>query len=505
MSAISSMPRESWLRRAWDAFTEWFQSPARTDFYPTAGAPIPPPVINAEAVAKNMKLVKRGIRDGQRESPPTEAQGFGEMEMRIANFIELERAKWQAYIQYWVDRKGSALQELTERMLAGNYIARAEIASNTGIADLRTQKEVADQELTVLRDEVDDENENCERLRRLMNIQGAPRNIPSVALHWVILVIIGLTEAVLNGTFLGLRSTGGLIEGLSTASGIALINMIFGFVLGRWTWVNLRHWKLWVKLLNIAVLVLIVLLIAGLNLGVGHYRDILDESVRGTGDWMTATREAFDRFSTDLFGIQDLMSWGLVGIGCLCALLAVIGAHMMVDPHPGYGAAAKALSGAQARLDERVKNYSEELLEILRRTMSELQDLARVASDPMLVYRQVRDIEESLQRFGSEDIEARRRLQQLGQDLLSTYRNENMANRETPPPRHWRQPFQLNEGVPPFVPPAPVGQPTPDINAEQFIGDYVNRVQEAHQKALQSIRLAGNTVIEARSQGEQDE
>ena len=143
----------------------------------------------------------------------------------------------------------------------------------------------------------------------------APLVPGSKPLHYGIVAVLIVVEAVLNGAMLARGMENGLVGGWAVALGVAVLNVVFlGFGFGGFFLRLLHGRQVWRKGVGIFGLGGIAIAIYCSNLIVAHYRDALgvDPDTAGTAALSVWRAAPFNPFS-----LKDVQSLWLLALGIL--------------------------------------------------------------------------------------------------------------------------------------------------------------------------------------------
>jgi hypothetical protein len=254
-------------------------------------------------------------------------------------------------------------------------------------------------------------------------------------LHVGVLLVLLVFEAVLNGSLLALGHELGLVGGFFLATTIAVLNIGVGFLAGRLAVPWLLHRRFVWKIVGGVGFLLWLGYLAAFNLLVAHYRGAL-----GGETPETAHIQAVLAFVANPFGIVDVESWLLVGLGLLFGTVALIDGMLWDDPYPGYGRVERKHQAA-------VDRYADLKADL----MSDLAEQKGAFVDTL------RSIQDNLVKRRSEFsavVEARLRLlrgfpihighlEGAANELLATYREANRRSRKSAAPERFSVPYRL--------------------------------------------------------------
>ncbi len=203
-------------------------------------------------------------------------------------------------------------------------------AARQAIGEFQAEILKRENDLTWERDNVVDSRNHFRRFReehRLIR----PANYPESTI-WLtaVLAALCLAETGLNGMFLALGDEFGWLGGAAQALLIALLNVGFAFLMGRYLMPQFNHVRIWRRIVGCLGLLAYPVVVTLLNLAVAHYRDAL------LGDSDKPARLAIEMFIAGPWAIVDFQSWIMVGIGWLFSIIALIDGYRFGDRYPGY-------------------------------------------------------------------------------------------------------------------------------------------------------------------------
>ncbi len=141
-----------------------------------------------------------------------------------------------------------------------------------------------------------------------------------------------LLETAPNAILFGSGDELGVIGGYTIAIVFSILNLFFGFSVGRWGFTNLQHAKQWRKFMGAAIVVMCMGAAIVDNLAVA----LLREHVAVTHDTALSLRLALANFLAHEFAINDTMSIGLACLGLIFSFFAGLAGYKWEDPYPAY-------------------------------------------------------------------------------------------------------------------------------------------------------------------------
>ena len=249
--------------------------------------------------------------------------------------------------------------------------------------------------------------------------------------YYFILILLVVVESFINASFFARGSTGGLAGGLTIAVIISGINVVIGYLVGKY-WAKLS-WSINQTLKTVGLVGFGIwgLLTACFNLTVGHVRTRFEE-----GD-SEAMNTGFEAFLNSPFGLTDFSSWMLVMIGSLFALIALYDGLRSDDKYPGYGAVTRNLTDALDELYSEVGNLKDNANDYYDSFLSQgdtaIKDLGQDATSLRSTHDFVKE------RINNEYPKYCNYYQTVFADLIGSYRNSNLEYRDTQAPAYFSE------------------------------------------------------------------
>jgi vacuolar-type H+-ATPase subunit H len=187
------------------------------------------------------------------------------------------------------------------------------------------------------------------------------------------------------------------------------------------------------KTIGFIVALVWIVVTAGLNLAVAHFRDAADGRA-----WDAAAEFAMRNLIEQPLRLESIESWLLAVIGAFFALIALVKSYRADDPYPGYGLVARRWAEARDEYAERVEEAVNEIAEHRDEAKANLEDASAAARH---------DIQEAVDIFSARTgLMSRRdefltRCNDAANQLLSVYREANRTHREAPAPAHFAERF----------------------------------------------------------------
>lgn len=327
--------------------------------------------LDDDAIARDLRLEEKGAERGAAGLPVAETAGFDDIELEIINRIEGEKHRCTNDFE---QQLASYLLRLASLGIDGcAAAARAAATETIGAFKAETQQRLND--LTLERDNVIASRRFLDRFRRDHRLD-RPAQVPeSHVLHFAVILLILVVESVLNGLFFAKGSDYGLLGGASQALIIALLNVGMAFAAGRGAAPLLNHRSSVVKAIGAGALTLYLLMAAGYNLAVAHFRDAATAAATAAGfaGADDAARVALETLLAAPLAVADFESWILFGVGLLFALAALIDGYVWDDPYPGYGRQSRHSRQLHEDYIDKCEEAIEALKEISDRSSANLE------------------------------------------------------------------------------------------------------------------------------------
>jgi len=314
-------------------------SSSRDDVLPSARVF---PAINFEKKARELRVVERAEDDAHVNFPPAESTGETTTETDVR--AEIDRIAAVAKEEY---RRQLDLYEgrIRRSQLGADVRTDIEAAGERAISDLRLAADDDFLRLELLRREAEGRTLEFDRFRTANRLDRLPVPVERPVLHKVVIAALVLAEGVFNGLFFAKGSETGIIGGVSQALGLALLNIALAVGYSRFVRPHRHHVSSMHRALAVVGTTAYIGALFGLNLAIGHFRELFGQSEGSAG-----LAEVAARLTSEPFGLADVQSLLLVLLGILFNLIAVAEASKLWDPYPGYGAVAKRKDRAFAEL-----------------------------------------------------------------------------------------------------------------------------------------------------------
>ncbi len=389
------------------------------------------PQLDVEQLARELKLDERAEKAAMAGQPAADADGPDSAELDILGKI-------QAYASKACDDY-LALRDLYENRIQRAAVTpdlkvQIEAAGANSLADFKAEILHDQNQLHNLLRAVGNREDEFREFRERHCIKRLPKTVSrgERVLGLLLLLVFVLLESVINGLFFAEGSEAGIIGGVVQALVLSVLNVGVAALYAVYGLPLLFHRRGGIKFLGGLVTIVFGIWLAGLNLAIGHFRDLF---IAGAGSVQMA--ELLTRLTTAPLLLADAKSFILVLLGVALGLLAVIDVAATRDLYPGYGTIGRERQKA-------IEEYAEENARSLA-AMMRLRD--QTAEDLSSAIELIRGGQFQMQ----EAIEGRTRLHHsfkayldhlavVYERLVQRYRECNRRVRRGEPPAYFRVP-----------------------------------------------------------------
>lgn len=277
--------------------------------------------LNVEMLAKQQAMSGK---------PPSESVSLDTNEQKITNYF----SETLSQVKQEIFKKVASYEHMAMRVNdITTSLTEAKYASEEFLQNITTFKESAKQRIRDLRHELNIKKNDLRNFK-IANALSREASYPSSKMLYIgIIMLILLSETMLNAYFFAKGNELGLIGGAAQALIISVINMTLAFFLGSFLVkrLNLLTISTISKYSVVTALIFSALLILFFNLLVGHLR------VQLGIDPANAYVNAILSFQENPFGLYEFDSLILVLVGILSFLIAFTDFYKMDDEYPTYG------------------------------------------------------------------------------------------------------------------------------------------------------------------------
>ena len=357
-------------------------------------------------------------------------------------------ANEQKIINYFTERLSQVKQEIFKKIASYEHMAmrvnditatltEAKYASEEFLQNITTFQESAKQRIKDLKHELGVKKNDLKNFK-IANALTREASYPSSKILYIgIIMLILLSETMLNAYFFAKGNELGLIGGAAQALIISVINMTLAFFLGSFLVkrLNLVKKSAFYKYGIALILALSALLILLFNLLVGHLR------VQLGIDPENAYVNSIISFQQNPFGLHEFDSIVLVLVGLLSFLIAFTDFYKMDDEYPNYGALDRKYQEALLEYTE----LKEELLnEIEKMSASILNKLETRQMTGRVIMQELTEIPIYRQKLHDHYKEYYHYLNNTCNAMLNVYRETNKEHRNDEAPAYFNQREELD-------------------------------------------------------------
>lgn len=384
---------------------------------------ITPATVTAETLIDSLDPEGLGKMDGQRNDPPPSGGRRGSGEHRIIVRICDLRQEWEEHANFWICKHNDDVRDAMagdqkagiDSLLANAKQKLTNFAQHGHRSINEIERQVGD---SLKRETAESERYGCE---------GEPEKGGDFVYHLTYVVAFFVVETLVNGYFLGVRSTG-LLEGWALASLISFLNGAIGFTMAYKCKSIIHEIGVFRKVVGWLIVCSGFVFLAFVNLLVGHIRDRLSED---NLDPTIATSGVATRYAVEqVFGFQPMLygeSYLMAGVGGLVAILAVIAGWTAQSPHPRYLQAFEQHKERRERLLRERRRFDVEYSEMFRQFL----DQFRAAEERAYLLNKPKECRYFDKAKNVKDMAAARiqSLERSGEQILAMYRSANEKER----------------------------------------------------------------------------
>lgn len=399
------------------------------DSAPPSSQTFPP--LDVEQIARMLRLDERAENAGRARLPAADAGGPDVVELEVLGVIE--EASRKANEDYLAQRDFYE-GRIRRAAITPDLKVQLEAAGANALADFRAEIIHDQNTLHTLLQAAGNREAEYQEFRQRHNLNRLPRNISQGqrTFAFMVLAVFVVVESILNGMFFAEGSEAGIVGGVMQALVLSILNVGVATLYAVYGLPFLCHRRMWGKTVGVLATAAFAFWLLGLNLVIGHYRDLF---IAGEGTVQMV--ELLNRLTTTPLLLGDAKSGLLVLLGIALGLLSVIDVAASRDPYPGYG----AIGRERQRAIERYAHENAKSLAAIMRLRDQTVDDMTAAIELM----------RSAQFDMQQAIEGRARLHHnyraylehlavVHERLIQRYRDGNRRVRRGDVPPYFRQP-----------------------------------------------------------------
>jgi hypothetical protein len=386
------------------------------------------PSLDLDQIARNLKLEQRGKADGELNRPPADSdvEQLPEQDVRAEIDHRARRAAedYRSQLELYHARIRRAVR-------SSDTSVEIDAAGESALADFKVQANDDLDHLHAAKREVEEREREFREFRRAHELSRLPRLLSEQErlIRWLLLALFVVLESILNGLFFAQASEAGLIGGVTEAFVLSALNVGSAILYARFALPLLFHRRSGAKASGALLTMIYIPWSVGLNLAIGHFRDMF---VARRGNFPVS--EMLTRILTSAFELADVRSLVLVLLGLGLNLLAVIDGFGLDDSYPGYGAVGRTHARAQAVYNDMKARCLAGLTLRRDRAIDQMSEVIRLIRDAAF------DLDLSvsgMQRLAGDYAAYGRHLSESEERLLQRYREANVRARTEPPPERF--------------------------------------------------------------------
>jgi hypothetical protein len=389
--------------------------------------------VDVAAQARAYRLEQRGTEDGTANRPDTSSDLPALAEQEIQAAIHSDRERCLGDLTAHLRAERDALAHLQTAMdIAGMRQAAGEAIAYFAAIDASHGSSLAQ-----AKEHAASIAEELQEFRRHNRLTRTARQPASRGFTWTLMAFLIVVEGVVNAVFFAGGSDLGLVGGAMMAAMFSAFNVTVGVLNGlfplRWA----HHRNPMIKLAGLIAFPALCIGSIALNAFIAHYRDVAQ-----TTPAADPLKAAYSGLLQNPFGLRNIESWLLFGLGLVFAGFAVAKGFALDDPHPGYGAHDRRHTAARSAYDDARQDVLDQASEVRDGFTSEAREKIETlrgssSQRQHLLAARARNLNE----FEAHEAN----LAQAAQQLLTLYRVANQAARSTPPPYRFVSVFRFDD------------------------------------------------------------
>jgi hypothetical protein len=389
------------------------------------------PPLDVDQVARDLHLDERAEKAGRAGQPQPQADGPDMAELDILDHVErLARKAHEIYLAQIDHYEG----RIRRAVITADLRVQIEAAGSNALADIKAEIIHHQNQLNMLLQAVGGREEEFRQFRLRHGLTRPPRytSPDERTLALLVLLVFVLLESILNGMFFAEGSEAGLIGGVVQALVLSILNVGVASLYALYGFPYLFHQRRVAQAVGIAGTLLFVLWLVGLNLAIGHYRDLF---IAGGGSVLMA--DLLHRLTSAPLLLSDAKSSILVLLGIGLGLASVIDMAARRDRYPGYGDVAADRQRAIERYAEQNARCLAGIMELRDRAVDDMTGAVQLIRDAQLdMLRAVEGRSRAHQNY----LNYLNQLAGLHERLVQRYRELNRRVRRGDAPAYFQKP-----------------------------------------------------------------
>jgi hypothetical protein len=439
--------------------------------------------LDVDQVARELRLDERAERAAMAGQPTPDADGPDSAELDVLGKIEQCARK---ACEDYLSQRDLYESRIQRAAITPDLQVQIEAAAANALADFKAEIIHDGNQLHSLLRAVGNREDELREFRERHFLTRLPKNVSRAEriLATMLLIVLVLLESALNGMFFAEGSEAGLIGGVVQALVLSVLNVGVAALYAVYGLPLLFHRQGGIKFIGVLVTLLFALWLGGLNLAIGHFRDLF---ITGAGSVQMTV--LLDRLTTAPLLLADAKSAILVLLGIALGLLAVIDVAATRDLYPGYAALGRERHRA---IDEYTEENAKSLAAIMQLRDQTVDDLSSAIE---LIRGSQFDMQQAIEGRTRLHHNFRSYLEHLGvvhERLIQRYRECNRRVRRGEAPPYFRTPPARPTVLdPPVLVPVPAHEL--DVRAEVIarIDHYIKAINEKFEQTMPEYQTVG--------------
>ena len=441
------------------------------------------PPLDVEQVARLLRLDERAEQAGRARLPSADADGPDVAELEVLGIIEEAARKAN---EDYLSQRDFYEGRIRRAAITPDLRVQLEAAGANALADFKAEIIHDQNTLHTLLQAAGNREQEYQEFRERHGLNRLPRNISrgQRTFAFMVLAVFVILESIINGMFFAEGSEAGIIGGVMQALVLSILNVGVATLYAVYGLPFLFHRRVWGKVLGVLATVAFVIWLVGLNLAIGHFRDLF---VQGAGGVEMAA--LLNRLTDAPLLLNDAKSGLLVLLGMALGLLSVIDVAASRDPYPGYG----AIGHERQRAIERYSHENAKSLAAIMRLRDQTVD--DMTSGIEMMRAAQFDMQQAIEGRSRLHHNYRAYLEHLAvvhERLIQRYREGNRRVRRGDVPAYFRQP----PARPAFIDPPVMSQMPglePDVRPEVIarIDEDIKAVNEKFGQTVPEYQTVG--------------
>ncbi|MGO7175378.1 hypothetical protein ACCS91_36795 [Rhizobium ruizarguesonis] len=446
------------------------------------------PILDPEKVSRTLEIVERGSKNGEENLPVKTAKSLDEVEQRIVATVEEEKKKSHQNFEDEMQRYSERLRGLD---FQGQFTMIRK-ANAVTLSDYKAEATIAEDELNTLRTKLIPLENELTKFKKKHKLERTARVTSGASWFFRIafLVFLIAVEMLLNGKFLAKGSESGFVGGVLEALIFAALNVGFAVFFGLTSVRFLAYRSFFSKILGVLLLAGYVVVAAAINLGVAHFRET------AASNWDAAQTQVVQRMINNTFGLAEMESWVLLGLGLLFSIGAFLDAAFMGDPYLGFASIQKRIDDAREAYIDKKSTLIGNLRDARDEHNRKVEEIVRDLSERR---QEAQAIVTGRGRLIALFAEHQNLLERTCNSLLTTYREANRKSRTTPEPKYFTSPYAMERitAVDQFGADFNDGEIAQSIkDAQASLSDQMDRIGTAFEETVALYRKLDNMITE---------